>query len=28
VIETNFADIPEDEKELMLRGNMARVYNL
>ena len=28
VIETNFAGIPEDEKELMLRGNMARVYGL
>ena len=28
VIETNFAGIPDDEKELMLRGNMTRVYGL
>jgi len=28
VIAENFAGIPEDEKRLMLRGNMARVYGL
>lgn len=27
-IEKNFGDVGEDEKELMLRGNMARVYQL
>jgi predicted TIM-barrel fold metal-dependent hydrolase len=27
-IARNFADVPEDEQELILGGNMVRVYNL
>jgi predicted TIM-barrel fold metal-dependent hydrolase len=27
-IERNFEGVPEDERDLILRGNMVRLYNL